>query len=115
MELLEVRGRQKALSSARPAGRLGLAVARPVGVPRLQLSRLVISLFSSTMSDQQMNAEMQQILQQEQQMMMVQAAISKLTDICWDKCMAQGRADRSIGRKETSCIANTAAAYLGAR
>ena len=48
-------------------------------------------------------------------MVMVQAAISKLTEICWDKCMAKGRVDGSIGRKETSCIANTAASYLGAR
>ena len=62
----------------------------------------------------QMQAEMQAVLQREQQMLLVQAAITRLTEVCWDKCIGgdNGKEDSSFGSRQTKCISSTAVAYL---
>ena len=61
-------------------------------------------------------AEVQQIMAREQQMMMVQAAITRLTEVCWDKCIGgdNGKEDSSFGSRQERCIKNTAMSYLRA-
>lgn len=53
---------------------------------------------------------LEQALQQEQERAAITAAISKLTEICFEKCV--GKPDSSLSSSETSCIANTTARYL---
>mmetsp|Transcript_8672 Transcript_8672/g.12199 ORF Transcript_8672/g.12199 Transcript_8672/m.12199 type:complete len:127 (+) Transcript_8672:45-425(+) len=55
-------------------------------------------------------AALRMALQQEQQKAVVQAAISKLTELCWDTCV--GRPDAKLSSSEQSCIANCAERYL---
>ena len=49
-------------------------------------------------------------LQQEQQKAVVQAAINKLTELCWDKCVT--RPDVKLSSSEQECISNCSERYL---
>jgi len=66
--------------------------------------------FSSAGSSSDPQAALRMALQQEQQKAVVQAAIAKLTDMCWDTCM--GRPDAKLSGSEQSCLSNCADRYL---
>jgi len=55
-------------------------------------------------------AALRAALQQEQQKAVVQAAIAKLTELCWDTCVA--RPEAKLSSSEQTCIANCAERYL---
>ncbi len=59
-------------------------------------------------SDPQMALRM--ALAQEQQKAVVQAAISKLTELCWDSCVQ--RPEAKLSSSDQQCIANCAERYL---
>jgi import inner membrane translocase subunit TIM8 len=65
------------------------------------------------MSSSQMNAmALEQALLQEQERAQVTAAIAKLTEICFDKCVSYP--DAKLSSSEISCIKNTTGRYLDA-
>ena len=55
-------------------------------------------------------ADLQQFMQTEQQKAVVQAAINKLTEMCFDKCITKPGA--KLDSSETNCIGHCAARYL---
>jgi import inner membrane translocase subunit TIM8 len=58
-----------------------------------------------------MNAmALEQALMQEQERAAVTAAIAKLTEICFDKCVAYP--DAKLSNSEVTCIKNTTGRYL---
>ena len=54
--------------------------------------------------------ELQQFMESENQKAVIQAAISKLTDICFDKCIAKPGA--KLDSSEANCVANCAGRFL---
>ena len=63
------------------------------------------------LSSSQMNAmALEQALMQEQERAAVTAAIAKLTEICFDKCVSYP--DAKLSSSEISCIKNTTGRYL---
>ena len=59
-------------------------------------------------------AQLQMMVQQEQQKALVQQAISSITEIAWDKCMG-GRPDSTLSSRESTCLENVAKSYLDTR
>ncbi|CEO99718.1 Mitochondrial import inner membrane translocase subunit [Plasmodiophora brassicae] len=55
--------------------------------------------------------EVQDFLQKQQQVALVQQAISKLTDICWDKCLDK-HPGSSLSNRESTCLTQCAQRYL---
>ncbi|RHY33439.1 hypothetical protein DYB32_002087 [Aphanomyces invadans] len=53
------------------------------------------------------------IIMEEQQKVLVQQAIAKITAIAWDKCSA-AKPDTSLSSTEVSCMQNVASSYLDA-
>ncbi|GJQ09786.1 hypothetical protein GpartN1_g1577.t1 [Galdieria partita] len=62
------------------------------------------------MSESSNNNEFQTFIEQENQKAAIQAAISKLTETCWDKCI--GKPGSKLDRAESECIANCAERFL---
>jgi len=63
------------------------------------------------MSSSQMNAmALQEALMAEQERAAVSAAIAKLTEICFEKCV--NYPDSKLSSSEVSCIKNTTGRYL---
>jgi import inner membrane translocase subunit TIM8 len=54
--------------------------------------------------------ELQQFVQQQNQQAQFQQAVSKLTAVCWDKCI--GDPSSSVSGKEGKCMSNCAARFL---
>ena len=54
--------------------------------------------------------ELQQFMESENQKAVIQAAISKLTDICFDKCI--DRPGAKLDSSEANCVANCAGRFL---
>ncbi|KAF0852383.1 mitochondrial inner membrane translocase subunit Tim 8 [Andalucia godoyi] len=54
----------------------------------------------------------QQAIQEQQQVAQVQQAIARLTDRCWDKCMANAKLGNKLDGSDTACIANCANRFL---
>ena len=54
--------------------------------------------------------ELQQFMETENQKAVIQAAISKLTETCFDKCVA--KPGNKLDSSEANCIANCAGRYL---
>ena len=54
--------------------------------------------------------ELQQFMETENQKAVIQAAISKLTETCFDKCVTKPGA--KLDSSEANCIANCAGRYL---
>ncbi|RLO12065.1 hypothetical protein DYB28_003558 [Aphanomyces astaci] len=51
------------------------------------------------------------IIMEEQQKVLVQQAIAKITAIAWDKCSA-AKPDTSLSSSEVTCMQNVASSYL---
>ena len=56
-------------------------------------------------------SSVQDIIMEEQQKVLVQQAIAKITAIAWDKCSAT-KPDTALSSSEISCMQNVAASYL---
>lgn len=54
--------------------------------------------------------QLQMAMQQEQQRAVMQAAIAKLTELCFDTCV--NKPDSSLSSSETTCIQNCSARFL---
>uniref|UniRef100_M4BRJ4 Mitochondrial import inner membrane translocase subunit n=2 Tax=Peronosporaceae TaxID=4777 RepID=M4BRJ4_HYAAE len=54
---------------------------------------------------------MQRVIMEEQQRVLIQQAISKITALAWDKCSAS-KPDAELSSKEKDCIKNVTLAYL---
>lgn len=54
--------------------------------------------------------ELQQFMESENQKAVIQAAISKLTDICFDKCV--DRPGATLDSSQANCVANCAGRFL---
>lgn len=59
---------------------------------------------------QQQVAELQQFMETENQKAVIQAAISKLTDICFEKCIT--KPGNKLDSSEANCVANCAGRFL---
>ena len=51
-----------------------------------------------------------QAVQQEQQRALVQQVISKLTEVCWEKCVTS--TSSAMGGREKTCVENCAKRYI---
>ena len=60
--------------------------------------------------DEKQTRELQAFMENENQKAVIQAAISKLTDTCFDKCVT--RPGNKLDSSEANCIANCAGRYL---
>ena len=60
--------------------------------------------------DERQVRDLQNFMETEQQKAVIQAAINKLTETCFDKCVTKPGA--KLENSETNCIANCAARYL---
>ena len=58
----------------------------------------------------QQQAELRSFMETENQKAVIQAAISKLTETCFDKCVA--KPGNKLDSSEANCIANCAGRYL---
>ena len=63
---------------------------------------------ASTPAQQEFNS----FIEQENQKAAIQAAIAKLTETCWDKCVAKPGSKLSSGEEE--CLSNCAERFLDA-
>eukprot|EP00871_Galdieria_phlegrea_P004720 jgi/Galph1/5249/GphlegSOOS_G3846.1 len=61
-------------------------------------------------TDAKTSSDFQNFVEQENQKAAIQAAISKLTETCWDKCV--GKPGNKLDRSEAECIANCAERFL---
>ena len=59
---------------------------------------------------EQQSRELQAFMETENQKQVIQAAISKLTETCFDKCVSKPGA--KLDSSEANCIANCAGRYL---
>ena len=59
---------------------------------------------------QQQVQELQQFMETENQKAVIQAAISKLTDICFEKCIT--KPGNKLDSSEANCVANCAGRFL---
>ena len=57
-------------------------------------------------------AELQHFMETENQKAVIQQAISKLTETCFDKCVT--KTNRGLDQSEANCISNCAGRYLDA-
>mmetsp|Transcript_16758 Transcript_16758/g.24125 ORF Transcript_16758/g.24125 Transcript_16758/m.24125 type:complete len:96 (+) Transcript_16758:182-469(+) len=64
----------------------------------------------SLSSEESAQLEMQAFIEAENQKAAIQAAISKLTETCWDKCVGKPGARLSGGEQE--CISNCAERFI---
>ncbi|KAI4974738.1 mitochondrial import inner membrane translocase subunit TIM8 [Hordeum vulgare subsp. vulgare] len=55
--------------------------------------------------------ELAQFLEQEKQRMMMSEMVTKLTNVCWDKCIT-GTPGSKFSSGETTCLTNCAQRYL---
>ena len=60
--------------------------------------------------DERQTRELQAFMETENQKAVIQAAISKLTETCFDKCVKQP--GNKLDSSEANCIANCAGRYL---
>ena len=60
--------------------------------------------------DERQQRELQSFMENENQKAVIQAAISKLTETCFDKCVTKPGA--KLDSSEANCIANCAGRYL---
>ncbi|KAF6161571.1 hypothetical protein GIB67_009450 [Kingdonia uniflora] len=61
--------------------------------------------------DHRPSAELEQFLEQERQKALLQEMVSKLTDVCWDKCIT-GTPGNKFSNSESSCLSNCAQRYM---
>ncbi|KAL6845932.1 hypothetical protein ACP4OV_023380 [Aristida adscensionis] len=55
--------------------------------------------------------ELQQLLEQEKQMLMAKEMVSKLTSVCWDKCVTSTPGSK-FSSGEATCLSNCAQRFL---
>ncbi|KAM3189975.1 hypothetical protein ACQJBY_064322 [Aegilops geniculata] len=55
--------------------------------------------------------ELQQFLEQEKHKMMMSEMVTKLTNVCWDKCITSTPGSK-FSSGETTCLTNCAQRYL---
>ncbi|TXG54427.1 hypothetical protein EZV62_019683 [Acer yangbiense] len=55
--------------------------------------------------------EMQRFLSQEKEKAMVNEMVTKLTNVCWDKCIT-GTPGSKFSSSESACLSNCAQRYL---
>ena len=60
--------------------------------------------------DERQKVELQAFMEMENQKAVIQAAISKLTETCFDKCVQ--KPGNKLDSSEANCIANCAGRYL---
>lgn len=60
--------------------------------------------------DQKQVAELQNFMETEQQKAVIQAAIAKLTETCFDKCVT--KPSSKLDSSEANCVANCAGRFL---
>ncbi|CAN6218305.1 unnamed protein product [Urochloa humidicola] len=55
--------------------------------------------------------ELQRLLEKEKQQLMAKQMVSKLTSVCWDKCITSTPGSK-FSAGETSCLSNCARRFL---
>ncbi|KAL8143906.1 hypothetical protein V2J09_016938 [Rumex salicifolius] len=55
--------------------------------------------------------ELENLLQQEKQRAMINEMVSKMTSVCWDKCIT-GSPGSKFSSSEASCLSNCAQRYM---
>jgi mitochondrial import inner membrane translocase subunit TIM8 len=64
----------------------------------------------SSFDDQRAQQELQMLLMQEQQREIVQGAVLKLTDLCWNKCVTKPQG--TLSSAEQDCVTACTERYL---
>ncbi|XP_052183140.1 mitochondrial import inner membrane translocase subunit TIM8 [Diospyros lotus] len=57
------------------------------------------------------SAELQQLINQEKEAAMVNEMVSKMTSVCWDKCITSTPGSK-FSSSESSCLSNCAQRYM---
>ncbi|KAL6996889.1 hypothetical protein U1Q18_007015 [Sarracenia purpurea var. burkii] len=100
-------------SSSTRSGSLGFSLVRISQIPKQQsIVYRVYFHFLPSMDPSSLNsAELQHFIDKEKEMAMINEIVTKLTSVCWDKCISS-TPGRKFSSGESSCLSNCAQRYM---